>query len=95
MVDRLNTFLKPGEKQFYTPDIRFNRNIGRWAGMKHHCETGEPLDDCSYEQHCEENLPSAKDKELRHHSQRKEVDQGESGRARSAVHDWRAAQVGN
>jgi benzoyl-CoA 2,3-dioxygenase component B len=64
LVERLNTFLKPGEKKFYTPDIHFNRNIGRWAGMKHHCETGEPLDDRSYEQHCEENLPSAKDKEL-------------------------------
>jgi hypothetical protein len=60
----LNTFLRPGEKKFYTPDIHFNRNIGRWAGQKYHCETGEPLDDRGYEQHCEENLPSAKDKEL-------------------------------
>ena len=56
--------LQPGEKKFYTPDIHFNRNIGRWAGKKCHCETGEPLDDRSYEQHCEENLPSAKDKDL-------------------------------
>jgi len=30
----------------------------------YHCETGELLDDRSYEQHCGENLPSAKDKEL-------------------------------
>src|SRR6266852_3578002 len=64
LVERLNTFLTPGEKKFYTPDIRFNRSIGRWAGQKYHCETGEPLDDRSYEQHCEENLPTAKDKEL-------------------------------
>ena len=64
LVERLNTFLQPGEKKFYTPDIHFNRNIGKWAGKKYHCETGEPLDDRSYEQHCEENLPSAKDKEL-------------------------------
>ncbi|MGO9347862.1 MAG: Phenylacetic acid catabolic protein [Terriglobales bacterium] len=64
LVERLNTFLKPGEKKFYTPDIHFNRNIGKWAGQKFHCETGEPLDDRSYRQHCEEHLPSAKDKEL-------------------------------
>jgi hypothetical protein len=64
LVERLNTFLKPGEKKFYTPDIRFNRSIGQWTGRKYHCETGESMDDRSYEQHCEENLPSAKDKEL-------------------------------
>jgi benzoyl-CoA 2,3-epoxidase subunit B len=64
LVERLNTDLKPGEKKLYTPDIHFNRNIGRWAGQKYHCETGEPLDGRSYEQHCQENLPSAKDKEL-------------------------------
>ncbi len=64
LVERLNTFLKPGEKKFHTPDIHFNRNIGKWAGQKFHCETGEALDDRTYEQHCEEKLPSAKDKEL-------------------------------
>ena len=64
LVERLNTFLKPGEKKFYTPDIRFNRSIGRWAGQKYNCETGELLDDRAYEQHCEENLPSAKDEAL-------------------------------
>jgi benzoyl-CoA 2,3-dioxygenase component B len=64
LIDRLNTFLKPGEKKFYTPDMHFNRNIGRWAGKKFHCETGEPLDDRAYEQHCEEYLPGAKDKVL-------------------------------
>ena len=40
LVERLNTFLKPGEKMFYTPDIRFNRSIGQWTGQKYHCETG-------------------------------------------------------
>ena len=63
-MERLNTFLQPGEKNFYTPDIHFNRSIGRWAGKKFHCETGEPLDDRAYEQHRGEYLPSAKDKEL-------------------------------
>ncbi len=64
LIERLNTFLKPGENKFYTPHIQFNRNIGRWAGKKFHCETGEPLEDRGYEQHCEECLPDAKDKTL-------------------------------
>ncbi len=64
LVERLNGFLNPGEEHLYTPDIHFNRSIGKWAGQKFHCESGEPLDDRSYAQHCEENLPSAKDKAL-------------------------------
>jgi len=63
LIDRLNTFLKPGEKRFYTPHMQFNRNIGRWAGKKVHCETGESLENGAYLQHCDEYLPSAKDKE--------------------------------
>jgi benzoyl-CoA 2,3-epoxidase subunit B len=64
LVERLNGFLLPGEKKFYTPDIHFNRNIGRWAGKRFHCETGEVLDERAYEQHCAEVLPSGKDREL-------------------------------
>jgi benzoyl-CoA 2,3-dioxygenase component B len=62
LVERLNTYLKPGQKKFYTSDIKFNRSIGRWAGKRFHCETGEPLDERAYEQHCAECLPSAQDK---------------------------------
>ena len=64
LVERLNGFLKPGQKRFYTPDIKFNRNIGRWTGQHFHCQTGEALDGRAYQEHCEEVLPSAKDKEL-------------------------------
>ena len=64
LIERLNTFLKPGEEKFYTPHLQFNRNIGRWAGKKFHCETGEPLDDRDYDLHCEEYLPGAADKTL-------------------------------
>jgi benzoyl-CoA 2,3-dioxygenase component B len=64
LIDRLNTYLKLGEKKFYAPHMQFNRNIGRWKEKAFHCETGEPLDDRAYSQHCEENLPGAKDKEL-------------------------------
>ena len=98
MVERLNTFLMPGEKKFYTPDIRFNRSIGRWAGQKFHCETGEMLDDRSYLQHCEENLPGAKDKELLLDIIRNEKRRwiGEKAGARDPLSTYyRAAKVGH
>ena len=64
LVERLNTYLKPNEEKLYTPDIKFNRNIGRWKGLKFHGQTGEPLDDKAYEQHLIEMLPSAEDNKL-------------------------------
>ena len=64
LVERLNTFLRPGATKYYTPDLKFNRSIGWWAGERFHCETGEALDDAAYQQHCEEYLPTAKDKTL-------------------------------
>jgi benzoyl-CoA 2,3-dioxygenase component B len=64
LVERLNTFLRPGATKYYTPDLKFNRSIGRWAGGRFHCKTGEPLDDAAYREHCEEYLPTAKDKTL-------------------------------
>jgi benzoyl-CoA 2,3-epoxidase subunit B len=63
LVERLNTFLQPGEKNFYTPDIHFNRSIGKMGGEE--VSLREPANHwtiAAYEQHCEENLPSAKDK---------------------------------
>ena len=64
LVERLNVFLKADEERLYTPDIKFNRNIGRWAGLKFHCQTGEPLDDKIYEQHVLDVLPTDADKKL-------------------------------
>jgi len=64
LIARFNTFLKPGQPKLYAPHIKFNRNIGRWAGQKFHAETGEGLDDHGYEQHLKEYLPSAEDKKL-------------------------------
>ena len=60
----LQHFLKAGQPKLYAPHIKFNRNIGRWAGQKFHAETGEALDDSGYEQHLKEYLPSAEDKKL-------------------------------
>jgi benzoyl-CoA 2,3-dioxygenase component B len=64
LIARFNSFLKPGTKKLYAPDIKFNRAIGKYAGQKFHAETGESLDDKAYEQHLQEYMPSAEDKKL-------------------------------
>jgi benzoyl-CoA 2,3-dioxygenase component B len=64
LVERLNLALGPGHEKLYTPDIRFNRAIGRWAGQKFHAQTGEMLEDRAYEEHFKERMPSAEDKKL-------------------------------
>ena len=64
LIERFNTVRKPGAPKLYTPDIKFNRAIGRWAGQKFHAQTGEALEDRAYEQHVIDNLPSAEDRKL-------------------------------
>jgi len=64
LIDRLNAFLKPGERPLYAPDLKFNRAIGRFAAQKFHAGTGEPLSDKEYEQHLSEVLPTDEDKKL-------------------------------
>ncbi len=62
LVERLNVCLAPGNEPLYAPDIRFNRDIGRWAGQKFHAKTGEQLSDAEYESHVRQMLPNAEDK---------------------------------
>ncbi len=64
LIERFNTVLKPGEPKLYAPNIKFNRNIGRWAGQKFHAQTGEELDDKGYEQHVRDFMPTTEDKKM-------------------------------
>ncbi|MGA3211833.1 MAG: Phenylacetic acid catabolic protein [Terriglobales bacterium] len=64
LVQRLNTSLPAGEKPLYTPDIKFNRSIGRWAKQKFHPETGQPMEDKEYAAQIDFLLPTAADKKL-------------------------------
>src|SRR5512142_1531257 len=50
LVDRLNNHLKPGTESLYAPNIKFNREIGRWAKQKFHPKTVDPVSDNEYEQ---------------------------------------------
>ena len=64
LVQRLNNCLVPGNEKLYTPDIKFNREIGRWAGFKFHPKTGEPMDEREYGERLSEFLPTEQDKKL-------------------------------
>jgi len=64
LVERLNNCLKAGEPRLYAPDIKFNREIGRWTGQKFHPQSGEPLNDKEYEQRWTEFMPTPEDKKL-------------------------------
>ncbi|MGH9592829.1 MAG: hypothetical protein ACRD5L_07035 [Bryobacteraceae bacterium] len=64
LVTRLNVALPQGVDHLYAPDIRFNRNIGKWAAQKRHPQSGEPLDDREYAQRLDEFLPTEADKKL-------------------------------
>jgi benzoyl-CoA 2,3-epoxidase subunit B len=64
LVERFNSLLKAGEDKLYAPNIKFNRNIGRWAGQKFHAQTGEPLDEKGYDQHVKDFMPTPEDKKL-------------------------------
>src|SRR2546429_6152924 len=64
LIERFNSVLKAGEPKLYAPDIKFNRMIGKWAGLKFHAQTGEPLDNRAYEQHLKEYMPTSEDKIL-------------------------------
>jgi len=64
LVKRISNCQGEGCEPLYAPHIKFNRNIGKWAGQKFHCKTGEPMDDKAYEQHFKDVMPSAEDRNL-------------------------------
>jgi benzoyl-CoA 2,3-dioxygenase component B len=64
LIQRLNHHLPAGGPQLYTPDIKFNRSIGRWAGQCFHPRTGEPMEERVYAQECRRFLPVAEDRNL-------------------------------
>jgi benzoyl-CoA 2,3-dioxygenase component B len=64
LIARLNNYLPAESEPLYTPDIKFNRAIGRWAGQKFHPRTGEPMDESAYPQQLDSLLPTEADKKL-------------------------------
>src|SRR5436305_1364125 len=64
LVKRISNCQKGDCTELYAPHVKFNRNIGKWAGQKFHVKTGEPMDDKEYDTQLPDFLPSAEDKKL-------------------------------
>jgi len=65
LVKRISAAQKPGSSELYCPDIKFNRNIGRWKGQLYHPQTGEPMAEKEYREQFETTwMPTAADKKL-------------------------------
>jgi benzoyl-CoA 2,3-dioxygenase component B len=64
LVQRLNNALPAGAKNLYTPDIKFNRSIGKWAGQRVHPQTGLPMEEKEYARDLTRFLPTPEDRQL-------------------------------
>ncbi|MGH9521778.1 MAG: Phenylacetic acid catabolic protein [Terriglobales bacterium] len=64
LIARLNTYLPAGSEPLFTPDIKFNRNIGKWKQMKFHPRTGEAVEDKEYDQQLDSWLPTHDDHKM-------------------------------
>ena len=63
IVEQANALIPEGEEKLYTPDIRFNRKIGEFAGKPYSVD-GRTLDKDQYEEHLREMLPTEEDEKL-------------------------------
>ena len=93
----LQQLSKAGQPKLYAPHIKFNRNIGRWAGQKFHAETGEAIGRQRLRAALEgiHAVGGRQETAAGHHQQREEMDCAQRRRARSAGFDWRGAEVGD
>jgi len=64
LIARLNVVLVDGSQPLYAPHIKFNRNIGKWAGVKVNPKTGEELSDREYAEKFDDFMPTDADKKL-------------------------------
>ncbi len=62
LVQQVNASI-PGDEKLYMPDIRFNRQIGEFAGKRYSVD-GSVLDSDLYEQHLKDVLPGEEDEKL-------------------------------
>jgi hypothetical protein len=58
---RLNKHVAEGEPHLYMPDIKFNREIGAYAG-KCYSVTGQEMEATAYEEYVKEVLPTDEDR---------------------------------
>ncbi len=64
LVQRINHQLPEGAEELYTPDIKFNRSIGKWAKQRFHPRTGEAMEEKEYARLRDSFLPTPQDRQL-------------------------------
>ena len=64
LVKRISAAQKGNGTPLYCPDIKFNRNIGKWKHQMFHPQTGEPLEEKEYREQLDSWTPNAADKKL-------------------------------
>jgi benzoyl-CoA 2,3-dioxygenase component B len=65
LVNRISGSQKSGSQELYCPDIKFNRNIGKWAKQLFHPQSGAPLEEKEYNERLyKEWLPTPEDHTL-------------------------------
>ena len=63
IIDSLNKLLPAGGPKLRAPDVKFNREIGDYAG-KRYSVTGEPLAEAEFAEHLKEVLPGPEDMKI-------------------------------
>jgi benzoyl-CoA 2,3-epoxidase subunit B len=64
LVKRISAAQKPRQEELYCPDIKFNRNIGRWKSQFFHPRSGAPMEEKEYRQQLDTWMPTPDDKKL-------------------------------
>ena len=63
IIESLNRLIPEGKPKLKAPDMRFNRQIGDYAGQTYSVE-GRPLSDVEYQKHLAEVLPGSEEQKL-------------------------------
>jgi benzoyl-CoA 2,3-dioxygenase component B len=64
LVKRISAAQKGNGTPLYCPDIKFNRNIGKWKHQMFHPQTGQPMEEKEYREQLDSWMPNAQDKKL-------------------------------
>ena len=63
IIDSLNRLIPEGRPKLRAPDMKFNRQIGDYAGKRYSVE-GDPLTKAEYQAHLKKVLPGAEDQRI-------------------------------
>jgi benzoyl-CoA 2,3-dioxygenase component B len=63
IIDSFNALIPPGKPRLRAPDMKFNRQIGEYAG-KHYSVDGQPLSEAEFHTHLTQVLPGPEDQKI-------------------------------